>query len=386
MQHYRGHANRTCEVRSSRPSWPSRCSTWSGGHLVGAAAGPGHAWLVVAGAVASTPPARPGRTPVATSSPASSAALIFVVFPMLYTFGSASPTTARATCSTSSAPPPTCSTRRRRSGKRYSSTSTPTATGSAWLRSITPTERREPGRAATPAPRRRQPARLATPADRPGQGPAARPGRRRSPPTRSWATQLPLQGRHPAAACARAAQGEVPGRRPGQHGLAARVRAAAAGLPEGGRRRAGQQADRRGRSPPTSRPASTRPPGDGEQVRPGFKVDVGFANYVRVFTDRALAAPLFRIFVWTVIFSGLTVLFTLAVGMTLAVLLNWEALQFRTFYRTAALPALRRARLHLDPGLPRPVQPELRRDQPDPRAACSASSRPGSPIRSWPSA
>ena len=73
---------------------------------------------------------------------------------------------------------------------------------------------------------------------------------------------------------------------------------------------------------------------DGKQVRPGFKVDVGFANYVRVVTDRALAAPLFRIFVWTVTFAGLTVIFTVAVGMTLAVVLNWEALKLRTFYRT----------------------------------------------------
>jgi maltose/maltodextrin transport system permease protein len=72
----------------------------------------------------------------------------------------------------------------------------------------------------------------------------------------------------------------------------------------------------------------------GEQVRPGFKVDVGFANYVRVVTDRALSAPLLRIFLWTVTFAGLTVLFTVAVGMTLAVVLNWEALRLRTAYRT----------------------------------------------------
>ena len=72
----------------------------------------------------------------------------------------------------------------------------------------------------------------------------------------------------------------------------------------------------------------------GEPVRPGFKVDVGFANYVRVATDPDLAAPLLRIFLWTVIFAGLTVLFTVVVGMTLAVVLNWEALQLRTLYRT----------------------------------------------------
>jgi len=73
---------------------------------------------------------------------------------------------------------------------------------------------------------------------------------------------------------------------------------------------------------------------DGRQVRPGFKVDVGLANYVRVLTDRDLAAPLLRIFAWTIAFALLTVLFTLAVGMTLAVVLNWEQLPGRTLYRT----------------------------------------------------
>jgi maltose/maltodextrin transport system permease protein len=72
----------------------------------------------------------------------------------------------------------------------------------------------------------------------------------------------------------------------------------------------------------------------GEPVRPGFKVDVGFANYVRVLTDSALASPLVRIFAWTVSFALLTVLFTLVVGCTLAVVLNWESLRGRTAYRT----------------------------------------------------
>ncbi len=72
----------------------------------------------------------------------------------------------------------------------------------------------------------------------------------------------------------------------------------------------------------------------GVQVRPGFKVDVGLANYVRVLTDRDLTAPLLRIFAWTIAFALLTVLLTVAVGMTLAVVLNWERLPGRTLYRT----------------------------------------------------
>jgi len=72
----------------------------------------------------------------------------------------------------------------------------------------------------------------------------------------------------------------------------------------------------------------------GAQVRPGFKVDVGFGNYLRMVTDREFRGPFVAIFVWTVAFAGLTVLFTLCVGVTLAVLLSWEALRFRTVYRT----------------------------------------------------
>ncbi|MBK1712040.1 maltose ABC transporter permease MalF [Rubrivivax gelatinosus] len=72
----------------------------------------------------------------------------------------------------------------------------------------------------------------------------------------------------------------------------------------------------------------------GERLQPGFKVGIGFGNYLRMVEDPDFRGPFMRIFVWTVVFAGLTVLFTLAVGTTLAVLLNWEALRFRTVYRT----------------------------------------------------
>jgi maltose/maltodextrin transport system permease protein len=72
----------------------------------------------------------------------------------------------------------------------------------------------------------------------------------------------------------------------------------------------------------------------GEKQQPGFKVGIGFGNYVRMIADPEFRGPFFAIFVWTVVFAGLTVLFTLAVGTTLAVVLNWEALRFRAVYRT----------------------------------------------------
>jgi maltose/maltodextrin transport system permease protein len=72
----------------------------------------------------------------------------------------------------------------------------------------------------------------------------------------------------------------------------------------------------------------------GERLQPGFQVGVGFANYERIFTDKAFREPFIRIFVWTVVFSALTVFFGAALGMFLAVLFNWDALRFKGLYRT----------------------------------------------------
>jgi maltose/maltodextrin transport system permease protein len=72
----------------------------------------------------------------------------------------------------------------------------------------------------------------------------------------------------------------------------------------------------------------------GERALPGFKVGIGFGNYERMVNDANFRGPFFAIFLWTVAFAGLTVLLTLAVGCTLAVVLNWEALAGRSIYRT----------------------------------------------------
>ena len=72
----------------------------------------------------------------------------------------------------------------------------------------------------------------------------------------------------------------------------------------------------------------------GERIQPGFKVGIGWANYTRLLFDADMRGPFVSIFIWTVVFSALTVFFATAVGMTLAVVLNWEALKYRTLYRT----------------------------------------------------
>jgi maltose/maltodextrin transport system permease protein len=72
----------------------------------------------------------------------------------------------------------------------------------------------------------------------------------------------------------------------------------------------------------------------GERMLPGFKVGIGLDNYTRMLGDADFRGPFVSIFIWTVLFAGLTVLFATALGLSLAVLLNWEALKYRTLYRT----------------------------------------------------
>jgi maltose/maltodextrin transport system permease protein len=72
----------------------------------------------------------------------------------------------------------------------------------------------------------------------------------------------------------------------------------------------------------------------GNVLQPGFKVGIGFANYQRMLLDSDFRGPFVSIFGWTVAFAGLTVLFATAIGMTLAVALEWPALKGRAVYRT----------------------------------------------------
>ncbi len=73
---------------------------------------------------------------------------------------------------------------------------------------------------------------------------------------------------------------------------------------------------------------------NGERITPGWPVNVGFTNYTKIFTDPDIRGPFMQIFVWTFVFAGLTVLFTLAVGFVLASLLQWDQLKGKAVYRT----------------------------------------------------
>lgn len=71
----------------------------------------------------------------------------------------------------------------------------------------------------------------------------------------------------------------------------------------------------------------------GESIQPGFKVSIGFDNFKRIFSDESFREPFIRIFFWTVTFAGFSVVCAFSLGITLAVLMGWEALRFRSAYQ-----------------------------------------------------
>ncbi len=75
----------------------------------------------------------------------------------------------------------------------------------------------------------------------------------------------------------------------------------------------------------------------GDRLAPGFVVGIGWKNFDRVLTDNGIKEPFIQIFIWTVIFAAGSVAFTLAIGMVLACLIQWEELKGRAFYRVVLI-------------------------------------------------
>jgi maltose/maltodextrin transport system permease protein len=71
----------------------------------------------------------------------------------------------------------------------------------------------------------------------------------------------------------------------------------------------------------------------GETVAPGWRVNVGFDNFVRVFTQPGISQPMLGIFAWTLAFALISTFLVFAVGLTLAVILQWPHLRGKAIYR-----------------------------------------------------
>ncbi|EGA68694.1 maltose transporter membrane protein [Vibrio sinaloensis DSM 21326] len=71
----------------------------------------------------------------------------------------------------------------------------------------------------------------------------------------------------------------------------------------------------------------------GSTVSPGFVVGIGGANFERVWKDDGIKEPFVSIFIWTVVFSALTVGLTVIIGLVLASVVQWEEIKGRAIYR-----------------------------------------------------
>lgn len=71
----------------------------------------------------------------------------------------------------------------------------------------------------------------------------------------------------------------------------------------------------------------------GNTVAPGWRVGVGFDNFTKVLTAEGIREPIFKVFIWTVIFAFSSMTLTFALGLSLAVILEWRHMAFKNLYR-----------------------------------------------------
>jgi len=75
----------------------------------------------------------------------------------------------------------------------------------------------------------------------------------------------------------------------------------------------------------------------GTQLLPGWKVNVGFDNFARAFTEESIRGPLISVTIWTFVFALLSVASTFFLGLFLAIVFNDKRMRGRKFYRVAMI-------------------------------------------------
>jgi len=76
---------------------------------------------------------------------------------------------------------------------------------------------------------------------------------------------------------------------------------------------------------------------DGMILKPGFKVEIGFMNYARLFRAESLKGPLLSMFIWNVLFATLKVIAPFFVGLLVAIVLNNLFPIFKRIIRSSIL-------------------------------------------------
>ncbi|MBZ4485777.1 ABC transporter permease subunit [Microbacterium sp. cx-55] len=73
---------------------------------------------------------------------------------------------------------------------------------------------------------------------------------------------------------------------------------------------------------------------DGTRLPAGWYVNVGFDNFLRVFTDASLAGPLLSVTVWTFAFAIGSVVISFGIGLVFAIVFNDPRVRARKYLRT----------------------------------------------------
>jgi arabinogalactan oligomer/maltooligosaccharide transport system permease protein len=71
----------------------------------------------------------------------------------------------------------------------------------------------------------------------------------------------------------------------------------------------------------------------GESLKPGWRVNVGFANYTKLFTDDTLRSRFLPITAWTFFFAVMTTFLNFALGLALAMVLSDRRMRGQGIYR-----------------------------------------------------
>src|SRR5699024_3999042 len=75
----------------------------------------------------------------------------------------------------------------------------------------------------------------------------------------------------------------------------------------------------------------------GEDLLPGWRVNVALSNFTQVFADSTYAGPFMKVTAWTFVFAFLSVALTFFAGLLMALLFNDPNMKFRGFYRALVI-------------------------------------------------
>lgn len=73
---------------------------------------------------------------------------------------------------------------------------------------------------------------------------------------------------------------------------------------------------------------------DGRRIDPGWRIVLGFDNYLSILTNPAIRGPFVEVFIWNLVFAALSVLLTFGVGLLLAQALQHDRVRGKPFYRS----------------------------------------------------